>query len=97
MELTRNDILQFFAERPILFPSQIGRAAGVGSAAMYRIMRGDYDLTQRTAEKLLPILLLYGWNSPHYAPFAKIERKKFRKIIFPGKVKKTYKVRYVVE
>lgn len=90
-------MLQFFAERPALSPSKIGKAAGLSSGHLHRIVRGDYDLTERTAEKILPTFLLYGWNNPLYEPYAKQERKKFRKIIFPAKAKKTQKVRYVLE
>ena len=97
MVLNRSDVLQFFAERPILTANRIGKAAGLSSGLLYRVLRGDCDLTEQTAEKLLPTFLLYGWNNPLYEPYAKIERKKFRKIIFPAKTKKSLRVRYVLE
>lgn len=60
--LTLEQLQKFFEERPSLAPNSIGIEAGYSVGYLNKIMNGDRPLTDSTAQKLLPILIKYGFR-----------------------------------
>jgi len=51
---------QFFAERPQLSAHGFAKESGISPRLLDYILNGDRTLTERTAAKLLPVMVKYG-------------------------------------
>lgn len=60
--LTQQKLLEFFNERPQLSAHGFAKEAGISPRLMNYILTGGRALTNRTKQKLLPILRKYGYT-----------------------------------
>ncbi len=59
MELT--DLKKFLAERPAISVNRIEKDSGLAQGYINKMLSGKFGLTQKTADKILPVLKKYGY------------------------------------
>lgn len=60
--MTAEHLKQFFSERPQLSAFGFAKEAGISPRLMLYLLSGERSLTERTASKLLPVMVRYGYN-----------------------------------
>jgi plasmid maintenance system antidote protein VapI len=60
--ITREDLIQFFEDRPSLSREGIAREAGISGKQLQLIISGERKLTDKSIGKLFPVLKLYGYK-----------------------------------
>jgi transcriptional regulator with XRE-family HTH domain len=60
--MTVEELKQFFEERPALTMRGINDHAGLSDNYLNRILREDRKISQKTLDKLLPVLKIYGYG-----------------------------------
>jgi hypothetical protein len=60
--ITREDLIQFFEDRPSLSRDGVAREAGISPDTLRFSMNGMRGLTNRTTRLLSPILYKYGFK-----------------------------------
>lgn len=62
--MTTNQLRQFFEERPQLSAYGFAKESGISPRLMDYILAGERALTEKTKQKILPIMIKYGYK-PH--------------------------------
>ncbi len=60
--LTLEKLQQFFEERPTLSHHGIGKQAELSASLLGKILRNERKLTDETIEKLMPVIMKYGYG-----------------------------------
>lgn len=60
--LTLEQLQHFFEERPTLSHHGIGKEAELSSSLLGKILRGERKLSEESIEKLMPIIVKYGFK-----------------------------------
>lgn len=60
--MTTEELKQFFAERPALSVRGVNDDAGMSDNYLGRILRENRKISQKTIDKLLPVLRKYGYG-----------------------------------
>lgn len=60
--LIQEELLEFFKERPQLSAHGFASEAGISPRLMNYILSGERKLTEKTKQKLLPVMVKYGYN-----------------------------------
>lgn len=62
-KITNDQLKKFFEDRPALSKEMIAKEAGLGARTLVYYLQDDpRPVTERSAEKLLPVLEKYGWD-----------------------------------
>lgn len=60
--LTLEKLQKFFEERPALSHRAIGMEAELSASLLGKILRNERKLTDETIEKLMPVIMKYGYG-----------------------------------
>ena len=60
--LTLTQLKQFFEDRPAISQRAIGMEASLSDSLINKILNGSRELTQESIEKLMPVLIKYGFR-----------------------------------
>jgi plasmid maintenance system antidote protein VapI len=60
--MTIQELKQFFEERPSLSVNGVTLEAGLSESYLSKILRGNRSLSQKTIDKLKPVLKKYGYG-----------------------------------
>jgi predicted transcriptional regulator len=60
--MTKKQLEKFFEERKAINRSQFCREAGISRGLLDQIFSGDKQLTQKTIDKILPCMRIYGYD-----------------------------------
>ena len=62
IDITQDQLLEFFNERPQLSPHGFAKEAGISPRLMDYIIKGERSLTKRTKKIILPFMVKYGYR-----------------------------------
>jgi len=62
--MTTEQLKQFFEERPRLSLFGFCEDVGTSNTHINNIIKGRYRLTEKTAAKILPLMIHYGYKEP---------------------------------
>lgn len=60
--MTIQQLQKFMSERPLLTAHGLARESGISPRLMDYIIKGERTLTDRTTDKLYPVLKKYGYT-----------------------------------
>lgn len=62
IKMTREQLQQFFHERPQLTAHGFAKEASISPRMMDYLLNSKRNLTKKTADKLLPVMIKYGFK-----------------------------------
>ena len=62
IEMTKSNLQTFFETRPAISKACVARESGVSRQMINMILSGERNLTDTVIQKLLPVMVKYGWK-----------------------------------